>query len=46
MIITIYFDETRKNRQVIKPMERPDCNISSIVDTVTRGDYHHFDVTG
>ena len=45
MIITIYFDHTMKNFQVLKPKQRPECKISDIVNTITGGNYYRFTVT-
>lgn len=35
MTIFIYFDEAKKNVQIIRPKYPPACNIKDIVDTVT-----------
>lgn len=44
MRITIYLDRDEKVRQVIRPKHDPKCSIASIVQTVTRRNYHHFEV--
>jgi len=44
MRITIYYDNEGKAKQVINPFKNPECTAESIVNTVTKGDYHYFKV--
>jgi len=55
MQIIIYFDHKRKNRQIIRPAQRPECSVRDIVQTVTHSNtipqwfcknYYSYDVIG
>ena len=52
-VITIYFDESKKNKQVICPKYEPQCSITDIVCQITKSNlsglnpvknYHSFSV--
>lgn len=42
--IVIYFDENKKNKQVITLDNYPKCDIKSIVHDVSNGNYHSYEV--
>lgn len=51
MTIIIYFDEKKKNKQVIHPTNKFDGQVSKLVESVTHSDlsswrknYHSFEV--
>jgi hypothetical protein len=51
MTIIIYFDETKKNKQVIHPTNKFDGQVTKLVEAITHSDlffqkknYHSFEI--